>query len=75
MLFLPGKHQHFICQNIFIGDPYVGFKLIILIGSGMRFIRTGGDVHLKNRFAVHLPACRLKGTSGRVYILEAASII
>ena len=44
MLFLPGKHQHFICQNIFIGDPYVGFKLIILIGSGMRFIRTGGDV-------------------------------
>ena len=26
----------------FIGDPYVGFKLIILIGSGMRFIRTGG---------------------------------
>ena len=49
MLFLPGKHQHFICQNIFIGDPYVGFKLIILIGSGVRFIRTGGDVHLKCR--------------------------
>ena len=43
MFFLPGKHQHFICQNIFIGDPYVGFKLIILIGSGMRFIRTAGE--------------------------------
>ena len=39
MFFLPGKHQHFICQYIFIGDPYIGFKLIILIGSGMRFIR------------------------------------
>ena len=75
MLFLPGKHQHFICQNIFIGDPYVGFKLIILIGSGMRFIRTGGDVHLKNLLPFTSQRVASKGTSGRVYILEAASII
>ena len=75
MLFLPGKHQHFICQNIFIGDPYVGFKLIILIGSGMRFIRTGAMYTSRTVLPFTSQRVASKGTSGRVYILEAASII